>query len=78
MAEKRTVKEEDLAVMAKSFRKNAGKSKADVARELGVAPPTVFSAEEKPQMSLTKLRIRMIEAYSPFEVIGPVFMLMRK
>jgi hypothetical protein len=77
MTKKRLFKEADLARLAKGWRQAAGKSKADVARELGVAAPTVFCAEEQPEMSLTKLRVRMVEAYSPFKVIGPVFMLKR-
>ena len=75
MAKDRPVKEQELARLAKKFRKAAGKSKADAARQLGVAPPTLFAAEERPALSLTKLRIRIIEAYSPFKVVGPVFML---
>jgi len=49
-----------------------------VARELGVAQPAVFNAEEKPRMSLHKLRIRMIETYSKYKVVGPVYYLERK
>jgi len=78
MAKDRPVKEQELAGLAKKFRKAAGKSKADAARELGVAAPTIFGAEEQPEMSLTKLRIRVIEAYSPFKVVGPVFVLEKK
>jgi DNA-binding XRE family transcriptional regulator len=75
MAKDRSFTEKELAALAKKYRQAAGKSKAEVARELSVAPPTVFSAEEQPEMSLTKLRIRMIEAYSPFQVVGPIFVL---
>jgi DNA-binding XRE family transcriptional regulator len=78
MAKNRPFVEKELAALAKKFRQAAGKSKAEVAREFGVAPPTVFAAEEEPETSLTKLRIRMIEAYSSFKVIGPVFMLKQK
>ena len=67
-----------MTALAKKFRKASGKSKADAARELGVAAPTIFSAEERPEMSLTKLRIRLIETYSPFKVAGPVFFLEEK
>lgn len=72
------MEEKELAALAKKFRQAAGKSKADVARELGVAAPTIFGAEEQPEMSLTKLRVRIIEACSPFKVVGPVFLLRRK
>jgi ribosomal protein L18E len=72
------VKEKQLTALAKKFRKAAGKSKADVARDFDVAEPTVFSAEERPEMSLHKLRIRMIEKYSPYRVTGPVYLLHKK
>lgn len=72
------LREVDLAALAKHFREAAGKSKAEAARKLGVAAPTVFSAEERPEMSLTKLRVRLIETYSPFKVVGPIFLLKQK
>jgi len=72
------IAEKKLAALAKKFRKAAGKTKADVARELNVAAPTVFSAEERPEMSLAKLRIRMIESYSPYRVTGPVYLMEKK
>lgn len=75
MAKNRPIEETELAALAKQFRQAAGKSKAEVARELGVAAPTVFGAEEQPDLSLTKLRIRIIETCSPFKVVGPVFFL---
>ena len=46
--------------------------------EFGVAPPNIFNAEERPEMSLTKLRIRIIESCSPFKVVGPVYYLEKK
>ena len=67
-----------MAVLAKQFRVASGISKADVARQLRVSAPSVFNAEECPERNLTKLRTRMIEAYSPFKVIGPVFHLKKK
>lgn len=78
MQPKQVFQEKELAALAKRFRKEARKTKAEVARELKVAAPTIFAAEELPEMSLTKLRRRIIEAYSPFEIIGPVFMLKPK
>jgi DNA-binding XRE family transcriptional regulator len=78
MRQKRLVTESDLAALAKSCREKAGKSKADAARELGVAAPSIFNAEETPDMSLTKLRIRLIETYSSYKVTGPVFVVTRK
>ena len=70
--------ENELAALAKRFRKQAGKKRAQAARDMGVAQTSIFNAEESPKQSLLKLRIRMIEAYSPFRVTGPVFLLKRK
>ena len=78
MRVKTTVEEKELAALAKQFREACGESKAEVARKLHVSAPSVFNAEERPELSLTGLRIRMIEAYSPFKVVGPVFHLKRK
>jgi hypothetical protein len=77
MRRKNVVTEKELAALAKQFRKSAGKSKAGAARELRVSAPSVFNAEECPERNLTKLRMRMIEAYSTFKVRGPVFLLER-
>ena len=70
--------ESDLALLAKKARQATGKRKVEVARELGVAPPSVFNAEEQPELPLHKLRIRMIEMYSKYKVVGPVYYLKRK
>lgn len=75
MAQKDNYSELELAELAKSFRLKSGKTKAQGARELGVSRPTIQLAEENPEQSLTKLRIRMIEEYSPYKVIGPVYIL---
>lgn len=74
----KTLTENGLLRAAKRFRKQAGKSRAQAAREMGVAQTSIFQAEELPQEGLRKLRIRMIEAYSPYKVAGPVFILKRK
>jgi len=50
----------------------------EVAREFRVASPSVFNAEEKPKLPLHKLRIRMIETYSKYKVVGPVYYLERR
>jgi DNA-binding XRE family transcriptional regulator len=70
--------ERDLAALAKDYRIRAGKNRAQAAREMQVSQTTIFHAEESPEQSLLKVRIRMIEAYSPFKVVGPVFHLERK
>jgi DNA-binding XRE family transcriptional regulator len=75
---KTSVTEKELTALAKQFRVASGKSKADMARELGVSAPSVFNAEERPELSLTILRVRIIEACSPYKVVGPVFHLEKK
>ena len=78
MSRKATMNENDLAVHAKLFRRQAGKTRAQAAREMGVAQTSIFNAEETPGDSLIKLRMRMIEAYSKFKVRGPVYLLEEK
>lgn len=78
MAKRNFLSESELAALAKKVREATGKRKINVARELGVAPPAIFNAEEKPELSLHKLRIRMIETYSKYKVVGPVYYLERK
>ena len=70
--------ENDLAALAQEAREKAGKSKADVARDLGVHRATISVAEQQPQQSLTSLRIRMIETYSNRKVSGPFFTVGKK
>ncbi len=67
-----------LGRFAQNFREHAGKTRAQAAREMGVAQTSIFQAEEMPEQALLKLRVRMIEVYSPFKVTGPVFLLERK
>jgi hypothetical protein len=78
MQRKQFVSESELNVLAKEFRIKSGKKKAAVGRELGVARSNIQLAEENPEQSLTRLRIRMIEKYSPYKVVGPVYLLKRK
>lgn len=75
---KRFLTEKDLATLAKRYRKAAGKNRPQAARDLGVSHTSIFNAEENLNQSLTKLRIRMIEEYSPYEVVGAIYFLRRK
>jgi len=75
MPNKDSIREHDLAALAKKFREASGKNRAEAARELNIARPTIVRAEEEPERSLTKVRIRLIEAYSPYKVAGPYFRL---
>jgi len=70
--------ERDLAALAKRFRMQAKKTRAQAAREMRVSQTSIFNAEESPEQSLLKLRVRMIEAYSPFRVVGGLVLLERK
>lgn len=78
MVQKQAISENHLARLAKRFREQAGKTRAQAAREMKVSQTSVFQAEEEPMQGLLKLRIRMIEAYSPYRVTGPVFFLEKK
>ena len=72
------VNEGKLAALAKEFREAAGKTQGEAARELRVSRPAIVQAENEPNKSFVKLRVRIIEKYSPFKVFGPVFYLQRK
>ncbi|MDB6019606.1 MAG: hypothetical protein JWR19_4095 [Pedosphaera sp.] len=78
MAKKKYFHESELAELAKAFRAKSGRTKEEAALELGVGRPSVQLAEGTPGQSLAKLRIRIIEKYSPYKVIGPVYLLERK
>jgi DNA-binding XRE family transcriptional regulator len=76
--EKEWLEESDLASLAMWFRKAAKKTRAQAARELGVAQTSIFHAEESPKQSLFKLRSRMIEAYSPYKVASRIVLIAKQ
>lgn len=78
MLKKEFLSESQLTAFAKQVRKKAGIKRAQAARDMGVSQTSIFHAEESPEQSLTTLRSRMIEAYSPFKVVGPIFHLEKK
>ena len=78
MAKKVSMEERDLSVHAKLFRRQAGKTRAQAARDMEVSQTSIFHAEESPELPLIKLRRRMIEAYSKFKVTGPKYFLEEK
>ena len=78
MTKERWLAASDLAALAKRFRIKAKKSRAEAARDMNVSQTSIFHAEESPDKSLLGLRTRMIEAYSPFQVLGPGFRLENK
>ena len=78
MLQNQPLRERDLAAVAKRFRLQAEKTRAQAARDMRVAQTSIFHAEESPEQSLFKLRKRIIEAYSPYTIEGPVFFLEKK
>lgn len=70
--------ESELAVVAKQTREKSGKKKAEIARELGVNRANISYAEDHPEQSLTALRRKIIEKYSAYKVVGPLFLLKKK
>ena len=74
----RIIEEAELAAFAKKCRQESGKNRADAARDLDIARPTVFQAEENPERSLFNVRKQLIETYSDYEVVGPVYLLRKK
>lgn len=62
----------ELASLAKRFREEANKTRAQAAREMGVKQTSIFNAEETPKASFFKLRSRLIEAYSTYKVVSRI------
>ena len=75
---KKTFSEHQLATVARRYREQAGITRAQAARDMEVSQTSIFHAEESPEQGLVKLRTRIIETYSPFKVVGPVFFLQKK
>ena len=69
------VPEAELAALAKKYRTATGKTRSAASRDMGTKPPAIHYAEESPKRSFTKLRCRMIEAYSNLKVSGPYYRL---
>jgi len=78
MLKRQMYSEPELSKLAKQFREQSGKTKAQLARELKVTRATMQDVEERPERNLTKLRRRIIGKYSDFRVTGPVFHLEKK
>jgi hypothetical protein len=78
MPNKELLKEKDLVALTKRLREESGKTRAQAGRELKVSHVSIHRAEENPEISLLKLRMRMIEKYSTFKVVGPLYLLEKK
>ena len=69
MLKQKMYAETELGALAKNFREKSGKKKAQLARELGVTRPTMQGRVKNVQKRiLTKLRCRIIEHCSTFQV----------
>ncbi len=78
MSEGEEIEEVRLAALAKQAREAAGKNRAEAARELRVARQSIIYAEDDPQKSFFKLRKRIIEKYSDYKVVGPIYYLQKR
>lgn len=78
MPKKIPVAETDLAAIAKQYRIAAGRTRVQAANELGVVRQSILYAEERPDKSFFKLRKRIIEKYSNYKVVGPVYWLQKE
>jgi len=78
MPKKQLYAERELAALAKNFRVASGRNRAEAARELGVSRPSLIHAEDFPEKTFIKLRIRIIEKYSGYKVVGPAYWLEKK
>jgi predicted transcriptional regulator len=65
--------EKDLAALAKKCREESGYSMAEIARFLQVSRSVIFNAENVPEKSLIKTRIRIIELTGKKKVAGPLY-----
>jgi DNA-binding XRE family transcriptional regulator len=72
--QKKLVKETDLGKLAKRSREQAGLTKAELARQLHVTRGTIQQAEEYPEISLTKVRTRIIEKCASLKISGPFYL----
>lgn len=78
VSKKQLYPEDELGALARKFRERAKRTKEQAAKELNIGRPSIQLAEENPEQSLVKLRKRIIETYSPYKVVGPVYFLERK
>ncbi len=75
MPSRKTFTEDELAQLAKEYREASGLTRTEASRRIGVSLPSIFNAEERPELSLAKLRIRMIEVFGNRRVVGPRYWL---
>ena len=75
MPKKQIVHPQELGALAKRYRLLSGKTKIEAAAELGVNRTSIQLAEENPEQRLPGLRIRMIERFSRYRMVGPVYVM---
>lgn len=72
------ITEERLAQEARKARKHVGKTRTEVAQDLGVSLEAVCAAEEGAPTEALEVRRRMLQRYAGLRVAGPFFLLQRK
>jgi predicted transcriptional regulator len=72
---KKLFQEKELALVAKRFREKSGLSMSEIARLLQVSRSVIFNAENAPEKSLIKIRIRIIELTGEKKVEGPFYVI---
>lgn len=78
MNPEQTVTPEALTVLAREAWQASGKTQTVAAEDFGVAQATFAQAVNDPKRNLTALRMRIIEAFTPYRVVGPEYRLVKK
>ncbi len=68
----------DLCDLAREAWAASGLTQVQAAEQLGVKHPTFARAVGNPESSLTALRRRIVEAFTPYRVDGPQYVLVKK
>ena len=72
-----TVSPADLPALAREALEASGLTQAQAAEQLGVAQPSVAQALGRTK-GLDALRRRIVEAFTPYRVVGPEYRLVEK
>lgn len=68
----------DLTALASEAFEGSGLTQSAAAERLGVSRPALAQAIGEPARSLDALRRRIVEAFTPYRVIGPEYRLVEK
>lgn len=69
------IPEPELQARARAVWEASGMTQWEMADALGVSQPALSNALNKPALSLTALRVRVIERYGGARVSGPLYQL---